>query len=392
MVRIIFIRVALFFLLIMTTALTTSACDVIDPLPEVDQPDPKEKTDVINDLNEQRSEDAIAEILLMLPPTTGNLTVSPNGEYLLFTMAGAPIDPYHIISTETYEGEICDDWGIYWGEIEYLQTPGLEPAQVYAPHFSPDGKKLLYVGYELYDYENIDAAIYLADPGLPPKVFQQVDLSGDELIQGIRPIWKADQKGIYYLTAKGVTSYSSEEQQTKILHSAESLNGLVQVDSLAPYSFHVKDNFASLAYYYEGNIKIVTLETDHPGSTVYYTGLSDIQSIEFIFDGNYIALRKANIYDREGHWLEFLDLQTGVLVELDGNYLPAGYSTNDKEEMAFIKYNESNDFAIAILNSSLEEVKTVGIPEPTGYVIWLDEQWSMLGRNQIGYPLYKVSF
>jgi len=391
---------ALFGVLIIATALIFLACEDDESEPVVDQTEPEEKPDEVDpeeaDAEDKAREEMNGDLALMLPPTAGNLAASPGGDYLLFTMAAAPIDPYQIINTETYEGEICDERGVYWGEIEDLPTPGLELAQVNAPHFSPDGEKLLYVGYEIKDYEYVNAAIYLCDLGLPPEVKHQIDLSEEEFIQGIRPAWKADQQGIYYLTAKGVMSYYPEEQQPEKLHPAKVLNGLVQEDSLAPHAFHVTDDYTWLAYYYDGKINLVELgENDEPELKVFDMGLSNLQSINFIFDGSYLALESEYMYDREGYFLEFLDMQKGELVELAKDYLPAGYSQNEQEEMAFTKYKGSNDFEIAILNSSLEEVKSVSIPGSTplaGHVIWLGDAWCVLGGNQEGYPLYKVDF
>ena len=377
-------------LLIMAVALIFPACEVIEPEPEIDHPDLEEEASEVNDLKEE-SEEAIGEILLMLPPTAGNLTASPDGDFLLFTMAAAPIEPYHIINIETYEGKIHDDWGIYWGEIEYLTTPGLEVAQIEAPHFSPDSKKLLYVGYEVDNYEYVNAVIYIFNAGLPPEAEYQIELSGDEFIRGIRPAWKADQQGIYYLTAKGVMSYCPEKQQAEKLYSAEALSGLVEDENLAPHSFLVKDDFAGLAYFYEGEIEIVPLKNDHFERERFDTELMEISSIEFIFDGRYLALGSDLMYDT-GHWLKFFDLETGEMVELESNYLPAGYVVNDRQEMAFIKYNQAGDFEIAILDESLEEVKTAGLPRLTENVILLDSAWCVLGSNQDGYPLYKVDF
>ena len=391
---------ALFGVLIIATALIVLACEGDEPEPVVDQTEPEEKPDEVDpeeaDAEDKAREEMNGDLALMLPPTAGNLAASPGGDYLLFTMAAAPIDPYQIINTEIYEGEICDERGVYWGEIEDLPTPGLELAQVNAPHFSPDGEKLLYVGYEIKDYEYVNAAIYLCDLGLPPEVKHQIDLSEEEFIQGIRPAWKADQQGIYYLTAKGVMSYYPEEQQPEKLHPAKVLNGLVQEDSLAPHAFHVTDDYTWLAYYYDGKINLVELgENDEPELKVFDMGLSNLQSINFIFDGSYLALESEYMYDRERYFLEFLDMQKGELVELAKDYLPAGYSQNEQEEMAFTKYKGSNDFEIAILNSSLEEVKSVSIPGSTplaGHVIWLGDAWCVLGGNQEGYPLYKVDF
>lgn len=368
----------------------------VEPEPGVDQAEPEEKSDEIDpeeaDAEDKAREEINGDPALMLPPTARILAASPGGDYLLFTIAAAPIDPYQIINTETYEGEICDERGSYWGEIEDLPTPGLELAQVKAPHFSPDGEELLYVGYEIKEYKYVSAAIYLCELGLPPEIEHQIDPSEDEFIQGIRPAWNAEQRNIYYLTAKGVMSYCSENQQSEKLHQAQKLKGLVQDDTLAPHAFHVKDDFAELAYFYEGKIKLVAIENDQPELEVFDTGLSDINNIEFIFDGRYLSMESYYMYDIKGYWLEFFDRQTGELVELENDYLPAGYSTNDQEKMAFIKFNEPNDYEISILNDSLEKVQSVDIPWLTGHVIWLDDVWCVLGRNQEGYPLYKVDF
>ncbi len=373
---------------------TEEEFDAIDPEEEVDAADP-EDVDAVDEPEEKADEEEqiSGELAFMLPPTAGNLTASPDGEYLLFTMPAAPIDPYHIINTETYEGEICDDRGIYWGEIEGLPTPGLELTQVDVPHFSPDGEKLLYVGYEIYEYEKVNAVIYLSNLGLPPEVFQQVDLSSDELIQGIRPAWKADQKGIYYLTAKGVMSYSSEEQQAEKVHSVRDLNGLVQDEKLAPHSIYVEVNFALLAYYYDGRLKMVDIENGEPELEVFDTGVSDIENIEFIFDGRYIAMESAYMYDVEGNWLEFYDRQTGELVELENNYLPSMYSKTDQGEMVFNKVDEIKDSGLVLtpvlLNNKLEKVQSLDLPPD---VFLIGHMWCVLGSNQDGYPVYKLDF
>lgn len=374
--------------LIMAVTLVISACDGTEPDQEVEQPEPEEETCEINDLEDKEPQETIGEILFVLPPTAGNLTVSPDGNFLLFTMAAAPIEPYHIINTGTYEGEIHDDWGIYWGEIEYLPTPGLEVAQVEAPRFSPDSVKLLYMGYEVDYYEYVKTVIYIFNTGLPLEAEHQIELSDDEFIRGIRPAWKADQQGIYYLTSKGVMRYCLEEKQAEILHPAEDLNGLVRDEGLAPHSFHVEDDFAGLAYFYEGKIEIIPLENDHLERERFDTGLKDISSIEFIFGGRYLAMES----DLDtGRWLKFFDLQPGEMVELESNYLPAGYVVSDQHEMAFIKYTQAGDFELAILNQSLEEILTVDLPRPTVSVIWLDNAWCVLGSNQDGNPLYKIA-
>ncbi len=371
--------------------------DVMEPEEEVD---PEEETDTVDETEEKAdaAEEINGDLAFMLPPTAFNLYASPDGEYLLFTMAGAPIDPYHIINTETYEGEICDERGVYWGEIELIPTPGLEFTQVYAPHFSPDGEKLLYVGYEIYEYENVDAVIYLSYPGLPPEVFQQVDLSGDELVQGIRPAWKAEQQGIYYLTAKGVMSYSSEERQAEKIYSARDLNGLVLEDHLAPHSIHVEDDSALLAYYYDGRIKLVDLENDESELEVFDTGVSDIKNIEFIFDGRYIALENAYMYDREGYWLEFYDRQTGDLAELENNYLPlmedkTGYLKTDQGELVINKVEEKGDsgpvLTPVLLDEKLRKVRSLDLPPGMFRVGHL---WCVRGSNQNGTPVYELDF
>ena len=390
-----FSRTVLSGLLIMSSALILSACGVIEPEPEVNEVDPEEEAGVINDQFEKEPEETIGEILLILPPTANHLTVSNDGDFLIFTMAGAPIDPYHIINTKTYRSEIVDGREVSFDDIEALPTPGLEPGQVNAPEFSPDGEKLLYAAYEagLYRPGEHPGAIYISCPGLPPEIYHQVDLSEDEIVPDIRPVWKADGEGIYYLSTRGVMSYSPEAQQAELVHTAEDLSGpLDQNTGLAPHSFLVKDNFARLAYAYEGEIEIVPFKNDHLEWERFETGLTEISNIEFIFDGRYLALESAFMYDIEGQWLEFLDLQTGELVELDNNYLPAGYTVNDQQEMAFIKFNQAGDFELAILNELLEEVQTASLPRLTGNVIWLDSAWCVLGSGQDGYPLYKIEF
>lgn len=384
-------------LIIMALALLASACDDVEPEPEADQaePVPNEDADVINDTGEKEPEEIAGEPLLILPPTAGNLAASHKGDYLVFTMAGAPVDPYHIINIESYESEIVDEGLVNFGEFEVLPTPDLQSGQVTFPEFSPDGEKLLYAAYEAgFDQPGeYPGAIYFGYLALPPEIYDQVYLAEDDFVPGIRPVWKADGEGIYYLTVKGVVSYSLENQQAEIIHSVSDLSGpLVQNNRLAPHSFHVKNNTVMLAYYYDNKIEIVSLDDGLSGVELFETGFSDINSIEFIFDGRYIVLENAYMYDIEGNWLEFLDLRSGELVELDNNYLPAGYAINDQQEMVFIRVNEPGDYKLAILNDSLEEAQTADLPWLPGNVIWLDSAWCMLGRGQEGYPLYKVEF
>ena len=104
----------------------------------------------------------------------------------------------------------------------------------------PDGEKLLYIGYGYEEYDEYGAgSIYLSRLDLPPEVYDQVKLEGDKLIRGIRPVWKADLEGIYYIISEGIMSYNSSEEQVNNVVPVGELSGLVQENRLAPHAFHM---------------------------------------------------------------------------------------------------------------------------------------------------------
>jgi len=364
--------------------------------PEVEQEEPEEKEEVADKNDEEELND---DLVFMLPRNAGNIAVSPQGKYLLFTNGGTQFEPYFMIDTQTYEAEYCDQQNAYWGEVEQLPTPGLEHGRAYSPQFSPDGEKLLYTGYGYEGYVEFGAgSIYLSHLDLPPEIYDQVDLESEEVIEGISPAWKADQEGIYYISAKGVMSYCSREGQIDQIYEAGDLSGLVQDNRLAPYAFYIDDDLARLAYFYEGRIKLLSLENSASELEVFETGLTDINNLEFIFEGKYLVLESAYMFDVEGHWLEFFDMEEKEMIELDHNYLPlplmyakTGYQMTGQGKLVLNKVEEKEDsgpdMTPVLLNSKLEKGQNLDLPQA---LIRVEDIWCVIETSLEGTALYKV--
>ncbi len=404
----VFGHLSICLVIILSAFILTSGCETTKPEPEVEQDTPEEKEEVADDTEEveidereevadDTEEELNDDLVFMLPVNARNLAASPQGNYLLFTNGGTQFEPYFMIDAQSYEAEYCDQRRSYWGEVEQLPTPGLEHGRAYSPQFSPDGEKLLYVGYGYEDYDEYGAgSIYLSRLDLPPEVYDQVKLEGDELIRGIRPVWKAGLEGIYYITPEGIMSYNSREEQVNNIVPAGDLSGLVQEGSLVPHAFHVEDDLAWLAYFHDGKIKLVSIESGDFELEVFDTGLSDINHLEFIFNGSYLVLESTYMYDIEGHWLELLDMQTGELLALDNDYLPlmqdkTGYLKNDQGELILNKVEEKEDtgpvLTPVVIDENLRKVQSLDLPPD---VFRLGDIWCVPERSQKGTALYKV--
>ena len=394
--------------ILFSVVILTSGCETAEPEPEVDQEvseeseevadeeeeEPEKKEEVADEIEEEELND---NLVFMLPVNARNLTASPLGDYLLFTNGGTQFEPYFLIDTRTYEAEYCDQQRSYWGEVEQLPTPGVEHGRAYSPQFSPDGEKLLYVGYGYEDHDEYGAgSIYLSRLDLPPEVYDQVKLEDKELTRGIRPVWKADLEGIYYVTPVGIMSYCSSEERVNKLFPTGDLNGLAQDGRIAPHAFHVEDDLTWLAYFYEGRIKLASLENGGSKLEVFDTGLSDINQVEFIFNSSYLVLESAYTFDVEGHWLEFLDMQTGELVALDNEYLPlmqdkTGYLKTEQGELIINNVKEQENSApvltTVLIDENLRKVRSLDLPPD---VIRIGDTWCVTERSQEGTALYKL--
>lgn len=381
----------LFSLILIFTILIPGGCNPAgEPVGETDPSEGENSAEV----EEYQSEIINDDFVLMLPPTAFNLNVSPEGDYIFFHMAAAPIEPCHIISTETYTSEESGDPGVSWGKFEALPTPGMEGGQTYFSDISADGDKLLYIAYEFEGFDPFEnATINFSNLKLPPDVYHQVNLDKEEVINGIRPVWKANQEGIYYLTAQGIMSYNLTSEQVKHLYEAADLEGLIQNNQLAPHAFNLSDNYTELAYYYEEKIYFIPLE-EESDIEVIETGVADIANIEFIFNGKYLSLESADTFDSKGHWLTFIDRQTGEMLVLENNYQPAGYAINNQEQMVFVEDRGGRNFEYVLLNSSFDKVGIAAIPDDyfRFEVIWLGDKWCALKHEQEGTPLYQLDF
>ncbi len=380
--------------IILSAAILTSGCETAEQEPEVEEEESEEKEEVAEKNQEEELNNGL---IFMLPVNARNIAASPQGKYLLFTNGGTQFEPYFMIDTRTYEAEYCDQRNAYWGEVEQLATPGLEHGMAYFPQFSPDGEKLLYIGYGYEGYVEFGAGtIYLGRLDLPPEIYDRVDLESEEVLEGIRPAWKADQEGIYYITVAGVMSYCSREGQADQIYPAEDLSGLVQDNRIAPYAFYIKDDLARLAYFYEGRIKLLSLENSASELEVFETGLTDISNLEFIFEGKYLVLENAYMFDVEGHWLEFFDMEKREMTGLDRNYLPlmdakTGYQRTGQGELVLNKVEEKEgsgpDLTPVLLNSNLEKVQSLDLPQA---LLRVGAIWCVSERSREGTALYKV--
>lgn len=385
---------AFFVLVLFVVAIMNSGCEVEDLEPEIEPDDPSENDEMADEPVEEIIND---DLLFILPVNSRNLIEAPLSDYLLFTNGGTQFEPYSLIKTQTYEADFCDQRNAYWGEVEELPTPGLEGGRAYSPQFSPDGDKLLYIGYGFKDHDEFGAGtIYLSSLDLPPQVTNQVILEEDDLLRGIKPAWKADQQGIYFITARGVMDYCSLEEQTVKLYPTGELSGLVQEGSIAPHTFYVEEDMALLAYFHDGFVRMVPLENTDLEPEVFRTGLSDIGRLEFIFGGRYLVLESIYTFDFEGHWLQFLDLQSGEIVEIDNKYLPLVYEKKGyaKTAQGEIVLNQVEDKGLnglelnpALIDSNLEKVRALDLPSD---IIRFKDKWCVIESEREGTFVYQV--
>jgi len=394
-------RAVLFYLAILfSAAILMIGCETADQEPEVEQAEPEYEQEEHEEKAEgadKEEEELKDDLVFMLPMNAGNLAAAPQGKYLLFTNGGTQFEPYFMIDARSYEAEYCDERNAYWGEVEQLPTPGLEHGRAYSPQFSPDGEKLLYTGYGYEGYVEFGAgSIYLSRLDFPPNIYDRVDLESEEVITGIRPAWKGDQEGIYYISAEGVMSYCSREELVDQIYEAGDLSGLVQDNKLAPYAFYIEDDLAWLAYFSEGSIKLISLENSASKLEVFETGLGDINNLEFIFEGKYLVLESAYMFDVEGNWLEFFDMEKREMIELDHNYLPlmsakTGYQKTVQGELVINKVEEKEDsgpdLTPALLDRNLEKVQILDLPQE---IIRVGDVWCELEKSLEGTALYKV--
>lgn len=321
---------------------------------------------------------------LKLPANIRNLAASPDGCYLLFSVTDTLPEQCCIINTQTYEGEFCETRKTYWGELEALTTPGMEQAGVSITDMTPEGK-VLYTGYEYGPDMSNNASIYFSELGLPPEVYHQIDLGAGEAVSGMRPVWQANQEDIYYITAQGVMSYCMAEEQSTLIIPSSELAGLIKENGLSPHAFNIGEGKAELAYYDQGEIMLVTLETGDPELEVIETGITDISNVSFIFGGKYIVLESAYMREFAGYWLEFLDRETGELVEVGKDYLPPERLSNDRDELVFVEYREEGDYKFNLVNSNLGVEDSIAAPREgvlNHSVIRVDSDWYIVEWRQ----------
>ena len=183
-------------------------------------------------------EDTAGEILFEAQYAGRRLDVSPDGKYLLTkSHPHYPIYEWAAFIEETDAGEslngkLPEDFD----SAALLPTPGAgRQPNIRQPAFTPDGNKLLYVGRE---YMN-KATTYFTHAGLPPEVFHRLEVDSGYTI---KPAWKANQEGIYYITEEGLFSYLLEDEEAMMLYSSSELEGFPGVSN---YTFKINSDTAA---------------------------------------------------------------------------------------------------------------------------------------------------
>ena len=296
---------------------------------------------------------------------------SPQGDYLLNKQAlglNGPI--YSILSLEKW------DYKRDWDEqpdnaVGNLPMLGGSDDQgpTYPPRVSPDGSKLAYSTREVVDYEATGrAAIYVVDFSLPVEIKHKIDLNGDELASWSIPGWKPNSEGLYYVTPDEVMSYSFEEQEPmKILPTTE-LSGLIQNNegrsTINPHAFNITNETSQIAYvdYGENSIKVFCLEKQTEEKevkleTTLKEKLDFGNQLEFLLDGNFLALRQGLI----------IETQTGNKIDFDDEGDILSYACDGDERLIIVvgkEYGEGYKLELKLFNNELEKKDSLSTLAP----------------------------
>ncbi len=350
------------------------------------------REEVTKEQGEEEPEGSAGEIIIESQRSGRRLVVSPDGKFLLTKEAELPERPVYPIYNlddyieETDGGEkLNDKLPEDFDAVELLPVPEAEGyVHIHHPTFTPDGDKLLYVGYEYMDR----ATIYFSHVGLPPKVFHRLEVDSGHTI---KPSWKANQEGIYYITEEGLFSYLlEEEEEPSMLHSSSELEGFPGTTN---YTFNISSDYAELAWYYEGNLKILDLTTDRYDPEVIETEI-DMESTEvsYIFEGKYIAL--SLVEDS----LTLMARETGEFTEIDYKYKMTDYlntyAWNDLSQLAVLQEtdNSARGLQLTLYNEELEKIRSKDVPRNSSEVVWLGDSWGVLERNRNSFKVHAINF
>ena len=300
--------------------------------------------------------------------------VSSQGDYLLYKKAlglNGPI--YSILNLEKWDYKI-DDWPEQRPDPEtYEVLPSIggdgDTGPIYPPRVSPDGSKLTYSTREVVSYEDTGrAAIYVVDFSLPVQIKHKIDLNEDDLASWIIPGWKPNSEGLYYVTPDGVMSYSFEEQAPMKVLPATELSGLIQNKerrhSINPHAFQITSENSQLAYvdYDENSIKVLCLEKQTEEKeikieTTIKENLDFGNQLEFLLDGNFLALRQGLI----------IETQTGNKIDFDDKGDILSYACDRDERLIIVvgrEYGEGYKLELKQFDNELNKMESLSTLAP----------------------------
>ena len=337
----------------------------------------------------EEAEDTAGEVLFKAQYAGRRLDVSPDGKCLLTkSHPHYPIYEWAAFIEETGAGEALNGKPPEdFDSAALLPTPGADrQPHIHYPAFTPDGDKLLYVGHEYMD----GAAIYFAYAGLPPEVFHRLELDSGYII---KPAWKANQEGIYYITEKGLFSYLLENEEANMLYSSSELEGFPEVSN---YTFNINSDYAELAWFNDGRLLILDLESEQYDPEVIKTGIaSEAAKVSYIFDGKYIAL--ALVEDS----LTLVNRESGELTEIDYKYEMTDYlntyAWNEHGELAVLQEERDPAFGqkLSLYNENLEKIDQIAareMPRNSSEIVWLGDSWGVLVRNKNSFKIHAITF
>ncbi|MCW3490128.1 hypothetical protein [Dethiobacter alkaliphilus] len=339
-----------------------------------------------------------------LPGATMFIEGDLNQNYVIFQVAAAPADPYYIADLNEWDQKQENLAELRDSVAQRLPADGLDDLDVgnlvypnYSaePQISPDGSKLIYSYYSEEPTEediiNNKAAIYVADLQLPLNVGHQIMLEGETFAQGIKHVWNEEQTGIYYVTPKGLKSYSFAKKQTEIILPAAELTGLIMgedVKSIAPHAISVNGQGSRLAYLEDEKIKIVSFNDDAEEKTLDTEAATEITDLEFLVNGKYIVLNGGP---------NILNVDTGEVTELKGEGRYTSYAWNDQEELIvlFVQEDDVGDnLELRLYNSELESINqlTAYSPATNAVVTGLGGKWGLMIMEEEEYRGVIYSF
>jgi hypothetical protein len=265
------------------------------------------------------------------------------------------------------------------------------------------------MAYSLYSYEEQNGVICFSTARVSPQIYHTVSLSSEGMLEDIHPVWKVDQESIYYITAEGLMEYRFMEEitaeqlsslselsgrrygpsgplfsgTTKQLCSISEMPGLVSETAMnrraAPLAYSMQPGQEKMAYFYDGNIRVVDLEGGEAGEPIKVGEVDRMQSIEMEFshDGKYLALMCPSCpadAPNEGFLLLF-DFGTGEMLKLMTN--PRSFSWSPQEELLAVLTIRDDKMWLALYDTMLRPIHQAKVPQYGEEAVFINEVlWS----------------